>query len=133
MEDGTIIGKYKKIYDNMTDEQKKRAERCKTSEEFMAIVEGEGVEMPDEMFDDVAGGVADLSEFHAMNQAKRDMAAAINEKHNQRRTVSSASDTLDITVNALSNNSTSSRRALIENDSESLSSSLKKANKYKVF
>ena len=133
MEDGTIIGKYKKIYDNMTDEQKKRAKRCKTSEEFMAIVEGEGVEMPDEMFDDVAGGVADLSGFHAMNQAKRDMAADINEKHNQRRTVSSATDTLDITVNALSNNSTSSRRALIENDSESLSSSLKKANKYKVF
>ena len=58
MEDNKVLEMLAKIYDNMTEDQKKRALECETAEDFMAIVEGEGVEMPDEMFDDVAGGVA---------------------------------------------------------------------------
>ncbi len=58
MEEKKILEMAKKIYENMTDDQKKRAVECNTAEDFMAIVENEGVEIPDEMFDDVAGGVA---------------------------------------------------------------------------
>ena len=61
MENEKSMEMFAKIYENMTDDQKKRALECATSEDFMAIVENEGVEMPDDMFDDVAGGAAVLN------------------------------------------------------------------------
>ena len=47
-----IIG----IYENMTEEQKEKAKACKTMGEFMELAEKEGIELPDEMVDAVAGG-----------------------------------------------------------------------------
>ena len=46
----------KGIYDTLTDEQKKQAKECKTTEELMALAGEWGLELPDEMLDAVAGG-----------------------------------------------------------------------------
>ena len=47
----------KEIYASLTDEQKKKAKKCKTLDDFLAFAEKEGVELPDEVLDDIAGGV----------------------------------------------------------------------------
>ena len=46
----------KNIYDNLTDEQKEMLKTCKTADEFKAFAEKEGIELTDEMLDEVAGG-----------------------------------------------------------------------------
>ena len=46
----------KSIFDNLTDEQKEKVKACKTADEFKAFVEKEGIELTDEMLDEVAGG-----------------------------------------------------------------------------
>ena len=45
-----------KFLANLTDEQKEKAKECKTIEELMDFAGKEGVELPDEFLDDVAGG-----------------------------------------------------------------------------
>ena len=47
----------KGIYDSLTDEQKAKAKACKTMEELTELAAREGVELPDEMLDAVAGGL----------------------------------------------------------------------------
>ena len=44
------------ILDGLTDEQKEKAKACKTMDELAAFIEQEGLELPDEMLDAVAGG-----------------------------------------------------------------------------
>ena len=44
------------FFDNLTDEQKEKAKACKTADEFTAFAEKEGIELTDEMLDEVAGG-----------------------------------------------------------------------------
>ena len=44
------------IYDSLTDEQKKKADNCKTLDELKLIAGKEGIELPDEVLDTVAGG-----------------------------------------------------------------------------
>ena len=46
----------KSIYDSLTDEQKEKVKACKTADEFKAFAEKEGIELTDEMLDEVAGG-----------------------------------------------------------------------------
>ena len=46
----------KGIYDSLTDEQKAKAKACKTMDELTALAAKEGVELPDEVLDTVAGG-----------------------------------------------------------------------------
>ena len=46
----------KGIYDSLTDEQKAKAKACKTMDELMALAGKEGIELPDEILDVVAGG-----------------------------------------------------------------------------
>ena len=48
--------KLNSFYDNLTDEQKEKVKACKTADEFKAFVEKEGIELTDEMLDEVAGG-----------------------------------------------------------------------------
>ena len=50
----------KGIYDNLTDEQKAKAKACKTMEELTELAGKEGIELPDEVLDAVAGGVHDI-------------------------------------------------------------------------
>ena len=47
------------VYENMTDEQKEKAKACETSEELMEYVGKEGIELPDDLVDAVAGGCSD--------------------------------------------------------------------------
>ena len=44
------------IFDSLTDEQKEKAQACKTNEELIALAAQEGIELPDEALDAVAGG-----------------------------------------------------------------------------
>ena len=44
------------IYDSLTDEQKEKARNCKTLDELKLIAGREGMELPDEVLDAVAGG-----------------------------------------------------------------------------
>ena len=44
------------IYDSLTDEQKEKARACRTVDELVAFAGKEGIELPDEALDMVAGG-----------------------------------------------------------------------------
>ena len=46
----------KGIWDSLTDEQREKAKACKTLDELTAFAGKEGVELPDELLDAVAGG-----------------------------------------------------------------------------
>ena len=46
----------KGIYDSLTDEQKEKAKACRTMEELTALAAKEGIELPEEALDMVAGG-----------------------------------------------------------------------------
>ena len=44
------------VWDSLTDEQKAKAKACKTSDELLKLAGEEGIELPDEVLDAVAGG-----------------------------------------------------------------------------
>ncbi len=45
------------IWDSLTDEQKEKAKACKTTDELMLLAGKEGIELPDEVLDQVSGGL----------------------------------------------------------------------------
>ena len=45
------------IWDSLTDEQKAKAKECKSADELIKLAGEEGIELPDEVLDAVAGGV----------------------------------------------------------------------------
>ncbi|MBR4442399.1 MAG: hypothetical protein IKS52_03925 [Clostridia bacterium] len=47
----------KDIFDSLTDEQKEKAKQCRTMDELMELAGKEGIELPEEILDAVAGGV----------------------------------------------------------------------------
>ncbi len=51
-----LQGALKGIWDSLTDEQKEKAKACKSVDELMKLAGEEGIELPDEMLDAVAGG-----------------------------------------------------------------------------
>ena len=54
--DSKLNAALKGIYDSLTDEQKEKAKQCKTMDELTAFAAREGVELPNEVLDAVAGG-----------------------------------------------------------------------------
>ena len=46
----------KELWGSLTDEQKEKAKACKTSDELLKLAGEEGIELPDEVLDAVAGG-----------------------------------------------------------------------------
>ncbi len=44
------------MWDSLTDEQKAKAKECKSMDELKTLAGKEGVELPDELLDAVAGG-----------------------------------------------------------------------------
>ena len=46
----------KDLWDSLTDEQKEKAKACKSMDELTALAGRMGVELPDELLDQVAGG-----------------------------------------------------------------------------
>ena len=107
MENEKVLEMLAKVYENMTDDQKKRALECETAEDFMAIVEGEGVEMPDEMFDDVAGGAAvmNASTLNAATLNKATINSATLNQATLNQSTLNASTLNSSTVNASTLNS----------------------------
>jgi hypothetical protein len=55
----------KELWNSLTEEQKEKANQCKSLEELTALAGKLGVELPDEMLEAVAGGIRfnDRSEF----------------------------------------------------------------------
>ena len=56
------------FFEKLTDEQKEKAKECKTMEELMDFAGKEGLELPDELLNSVAGGAnyfsVDLSKYY---------------------------------------------------------------------
>ncbi len=51
----------KEVADSLTDAQKKKAETLKTVDELVDFLTAEGIELPDELLESVAGGLSTLS------------------------------------------------------------------------
>ena len=47
---------YKKYFDGLSDDLKKKVTECKTSEELMKLAKTEGIELTDEQLDAISGG-----------------------------------------------------------------------------
>ena len=54
--DSNVFDSIKSIYDSLTDEQKEKAKACKSADELITLAGTEGIELPDEILDAVAGG-----------------------------------------------------------------------------
>lgn len=52
------------IWNSLTDEQKEKARVCQSMEELIQVAGKEGVELPNELLDDVAGGYVLLQEAY---------------------------------------------------------------------
>ena len=48
------------VWDSLTDEQKAKAKACKTTDELIALAAEEGIGLPDELLEAVAGGANHL-------------------------------------------------------------------------
>ena len=51
----------KSVYDSLTDEQRKKAKACETQDELLAFLGREGVELQDDLLDNVSGGLWPMS------------------------------------------------------------------------
>ena len=49
-------------FKDLTEEQKAKLRECKTKEEFVSLLEEEGVELSDDMLEAIAGGEGNCSE-----------------------------------------------------------------------
>ena len=58
------------INDSLTDEQKDKAKNCKTLDELKLVAGKEGMELPDEVLDAVAGGCGDGEESSCSDKRK---------------------------------------------------------------
>ena len=56
MENEKTVELLKGIWENLTDEQKEKAKACKTADELIKLAGEEGIELPDEALETVAGG-----------------------------------------------------------------------------
>ena len=57
MENEKLNEMLKKLWGSLTEEQKEKAKACKTTDELVKLAASEGIELPDELLDAVAGGV----------------------------------------------------------------------------
>ena len=48
---------FDEIYNSMSDEQKQKALKCETTDEFLVLAGEEGIPLPDEMLEQTVGGV----------------------------------------------------------------------------
>ena len=54
--DDSLEMKLVEIWEGLTDEQRAKARKCKSPGELITLVQEEGIVLPDEVFDAVAGG-----------------------------------------------------------------------------
>ena len=55
--DDKLNAALKGIWESLTDEQKEKAKTCKSWDELTALAGKEGIELPDEVLDAIAGGL----------------------------------------------------------------------------
>ena len=55
---------YKKYFDGLSDDLKKKATECKNAEELMALAKSEGIELTDEQMDAISGGSVWSCDYH---------------------------------------------------------------------
>ena len=65
--DSKVLQAIKGVYDSLTDEQKEKAKACKTNDELLKLAGEEGIELPDEVMDAVAGGYIYFHKDNAPN------------------------------------------------------------------
>ena len=58
MQDQKLNELLRSIRSSLTEEQLEKAKACKTAEELMALAGKEGIELPDEVLNAIAGGYA---------------------------------------------------------------------------
>ena len=77
----------KGIWDSLTDEQKEKIRACKTAQEAIVLAGEEGIELPDEILDAVAGGyIVDLgSEFLIVDDYERKEKASASTREEAQR------------------------------------------------
>ena len=77
----------KGIWDSLTDEQKEKIRACKTVDEAIALAGKEGIELPDEALDAVAGGyIVNLgSKFLVVDDYEREEKASASSKEEAQR------------------------------------------------
>ena len=63
MENRKLEETAKKFLDSLTDEQKEKVKACKNGEELQDLIAKEGVELPDELMENVAGGGISFQDF----------------------------------------------------------------------
>ena len=54
----TQMEDYKKYFDGLSDDLKKKVTECRTSEELMNLAKTEGIELTDDQLDAISGGSA---------------------------------------------------------------------------
>ena len=57
MDEKKLEDTMKDIFEKLTDEQKEKAKACKNMDEFMKLAGEWGIELPDELVDNVGGGL----------------------------------------------------------------------------
>ena len=57
MEENKLNEIIQSILDKLTDEQKEKASSCGTLKELLALIDGWGVELPEAVLNDIAGGI----------------------------------------------------------------------------
>ena len=70
--DDKLNAALKGIWESLTDEQKEKAKTCKSWDELTALAGKEGIELPDEVLDAVAGGIPPLPQ-ERVNQIRADL------------------------------------------------------------
>ncbi|MBO4341285.1 MAG: hypothetical protein J5835_07660 [Bacteroidales bacterium] len=58
MNEQTINDELKKLYERLSNEQKQKADECKTADEFLKLMGELGIELPDGLADVVTGGTS---------------------------------------------------------------------------
>ena len=87
MEEKKLNELLKGIWDSLTDEQKEKIRACKTAQEAIALAGEEGIELPDEILDAVAGGyIVDLgSEFLIVDDYYHEVKAKASTREEAKR------------------------------------------------
>ena len=50
------MDKYKKMFDGLSDDLKKKVTECRTADELMELAKSEGIELTDDQLDAISGG-----------------------------------------------------------------------------
>ena len=63
--------KFDKFGAELTDEQKEKLQKCNSLDEFVEFLGKEGIEIPDELLDSVAGGVVAPESLESIERTLR--------------------------------------------------------------